>query len=98
MGCCGCNKKSLKGSIGSIHFTGTEDHPNKSLNKFENEESFEGNQFNIETENPINNNEINDKEDINIEKQQKYNENNIQYPPYEEEAGIIDSQIRTEKV
>jgi hypothetical protein len=60
--------------------------------------SSEGNQFCSETENPISNNEINDKEDINIEKQQKYNENNIQYPPYEEEAGIIDSQIRNEKV
>ena len=94
MGCCGCNKKSLKGSIGSIQFTGPEDHPNKSLNKFENEESFEGNQFDSETENPINNNEINDKEEINIEKQQKNKNNNNPYPLYEEDAGIIDSQIK----
>ena len=94
MGCCGCNKNSLKESLRFPR----PDEPNISLKNSEKEESSEGNQFCSETENPISNNEINDKEDINIEKQQKYNENNIQYPPYEEEAGIIDSQIRTEKV
>ena len=94
MGCCGCDKNSLKGSVRFPEH----DEPNISLKKSEKEESSEGNQFCSETENPISNNEINDKEDINIEKQQKYNENNIQYPPYEEEAGIIDSQIRNEKV
>ena len=89
MGCCGCNKNSLKVSV---LFQGP-DEPNISLKKSEKEESSEGNQFYIETENPINNNETNDKEDINIKKQQNYNENNYQYPPYEEEEGIIDSQI-----
>ena len=86
MGCCGCNKNSLKESF---RLPGP-DEPNISLKKSEKEESSEGNQFNIETENPINNNEINDKEDINIEKQQKYNEYYKRYPVYEEEGIIYD--------
>ena len=92
MGCCGCNKNSLKCSV----LLTKPENPVQISNNSKNEIFSEENQFS-ETENPINNSQINEK-DINIEKQQKYNENNIQYPPYEEELGIIDSQIRTEKV
>ena len=89
MGCCGCNKNSLKGSI---LLQTPEDPPNS-----RNEVSFEGNQFS-ETENPINNIEI-DEKDINIEKRQKYNNENYKpYPIYDEEGGIIDSQIKVSKI
>jgi len=89
MGCCGCNKNSLKKSLLLSS--------NDSIGKNENGVSSEGNQFSSTNENPINNSEINEK-DINIEKQQKNNENSFQFPIYEEEAGIIDSQIRDYKV
>ena len=93
MGCCGCNKNSLKKSL----LLSSIKDPNDSIGKNENGVSSEGNQFSSTNENPINNSEINEK-DINIEKQQKNNENSFQFPIYEEEAGIIDSQIRDYKV
>ena len=93
MGCYGCNKNSLKGSI----LLQTPEDPPRFSDNSRNEVSSEGNQFS-ETENPINNIEINEK-DINIENRQKYNNENYKpYPIYDEEGGIIDSQIKVSKI
>ena len=88
MGCCGCNKNSLKCSV----LLTKPENPVQISNNSKNEIFSEGNQFS-ETENPINNSQINEK-DINIEKQQKYNEYYKRYPVYEEEGIIYDWQIK----